>query len=294
MSQAYLFSSKRFMPLFITQFCGAFNDNTFKNALTVMVGFQAAEKLMLPLGQLIPLSMGLFILPFFLFSATAGQLADKYDKAMLIRRVKQVEILLMVFAGVGFILDSVILLFIVLFFMGVQSTVFGPLKYSILPQQLKESELVAGNGLIEMGTFLAILLGTIGGGLLIEIEGVGVWVVSLVVLGIAIAGWLSSRNIPEAPASDATLKVNWNFVTETMRVMSFALKNRTVFIAIIAISWFWFVGAVYLSQLLEFSKEVLHGTPMVYILLLTFFSIGIGIGSVACEKLTHVDRKSVV
>lgn len=276
------------MPLFITQFCGAFNDNTFKNALTVLVGFQVAQDLFLPAEQLVPLAMGLFILPFFLFSATSGQLADKYDKAMLIRWVKLAEIVLMLLAAVGFMSNSLLLLFIVLFLMGAQSTVFGPLKYSILPQHLQTDELIAGNGLIEMGTFLSILLGTIAGGLLIEVEGMGTWLISIAIVAIAIAGWLSSRSIPEAPSSDPLLRVNWNFLTETFRVMHFAYQNRTVFIAILAISWFWFIGAVYLAQLLEFSKSVLHGSPMVYILFLTFFSVGIGGGSVACERLAHV------
>ena len=291
MSQAYLFSSNRFRPLFLTQFCGAFNDNLFKNALTVLISFGAAQQLILPIDQLVPLSLGLFILPFFLFSATAGQLADKYDKAMLVRRVKLVEVILMLLAGLGFVLDSYVLLFVVLFLMGCQSTIFGPLKYSLLPQHLEKNELIAGNGLIEMGTFMSILLGTIGGGLLINIHPYGNLIITAAVFTVALLGWWFSRGIPDAPPPEPDIKVNWNFLTETLQVMSFAYRNRSVFIAILAISWFWFIGAIYLSLLPEYSKTVLHGSSLVYTLLLTFFSLGIGLGSVACERLSHVVPK---
>jgi len=291
MSQMYLFSSKRFRPLFLTQFCGAFNDNLFKNALTVLISFGATQHLILPVEQLVPVSLGLFILPFFLFSATAGQLADKYDKAMLVRYVKMLEIGLMVLAGIGFILDSFVLLFMVLFLMGCQSTLFGPLKYSLLPQHLEKDELIAANGLIEMGTFMSILLGTIGGGLLVNMTPYGSIIITTTVVLIALLGWWFSRDIPSAPAPEPEMRINWNFLTETLHVMSFAYRNRSVFVAILAISWFWFIGATYLSLLPEYSKTVLHGSSLVYTLFLTFFSLGIGLGSVACERLSHTVPK---
>jgi MFS family permease len=294
MSQLTLIKTRRFLPLFITQFCGAFNDNAFKNAFVVMIGFGMVGSTPIAAEKLVQISLAIFILPFFLFSATAGQIADKYDKAIVIKYVKIVEVILMLCAAAGFFLQNVWLLMSVLFLMGFQSTIFGPLKYGILPQHLADDELIGGNGLIEMGTFLAILLGTIGGGVLISVEN-GDWLISLSIILLALVGWFSARQIPSAPASDPDIKISWNFVTQTIRVIRFARQNNSVFIAIIAISWFWFVGAIYLSQLLIYSKDVLHGNDHVFTLFLSVFSFGIGIGSVACEGLArYLPKMSLV
>ncbi len=232
------------------------------------------------LGQVV------FILPFLLFSATCGQLADKYDKAKLTRFVKLFEIGIMLVAGLGFYLKSPALLFLALFMMGTHSTLFGPVKYAILPQHLKKEELVGGNGLVEMGTFLAILLGEILGGVLIGVENNGMLLVTLVTLGLAIAGYLTSRAIPASPAPSPDLKINWNPITESIRNFHFTKQNRTVFLSILGISWFWFYGATFLTQFPNFSRDVLGGSEHVVTLLLAIFSVGVGVGSLLCERLS--------
>lgn len=286
MSQYLLLKSRRFLPLFWTQFLGAFNDNVYKNALVILIIFEGSTLLTFDSNMLVTLSAGIFILPYFLFSATAGQLADKYEKSTLIRRVKILEIIIMLLAIVGFYLKHVPLLIILLFLLGTQATLFGPLKYGILPQHLRENELMGGNGLIQMGTFLAILLGIILGGVLIAIKPHGHWIVAIVVLVLAILGLSASFFIPPATSLDPLLKVNWNIATQTLRTMEYALENRSVFIAIVAISWFWFAGATYLSQFPAYTKYILGGYEHVVTLLLTMFSVGIGGGSVMCEKLS--------
>ena len=280
-----LMKERRFLPFFITQFLGAFNDNVFKNALIILIAFQMAATDPAHANTLINLCSGLFVLPFFLFSATAGQLSDKYEKSRYIRWVKLLEIGIMLGAAAGFLLNSVALLIAMLFMMGFHSTLFGPVKYSILPQHLKPQELVGGNAWIEMGTNMAILLGTMLGGILIAWQDGHLWVSVAVVL-IAVCGFLSSLTIPKAPPAAPDLKINWNPVTETWRILQLTRQNFTVFQSVLGISWFWFLGSVYLAQLPNFTKLTLGGSEHVVTLLLTLFAVGIGIGSLLCERLS--------
>ena len=284
-SQFALLRSRRFGPFFGTQFLGAFNDNLYKNALVVLLTFQATQWTAMKPELLANLAAGIFILPFFLFSATAGQLADKYDKARLARLVKVLEIVIMVVAGAGFWLHNLSILLFALFLLGLQSTLFGPVKYAILPQHLHEDELVGGNALVEAGTFVAILIGTLVGGLLAGVEGGTVWITSGCMLT-AVLGYLTSRGIPEAPAPEPTLKINPNPITETWRNIGFARENRTVFLSILGISWFWLFGALLLAQFPAYAKNVLGGTVTCVTLLLGIFTLGIGIGSLLCERLS--------
>lgn len=286
MNQFQLLKTRRFSPLFFTQFLGAFNDNVYKNALVILIIFQGSSLYGIDTNIIVTLSAGIFILPFFLFSATAGQLADCYEKSQLIRKVKILEIIIMSFAIIAFYNQNILMLIILLFLMGTQSTLFGPLKYSILPQHLASEELTGANGLISMGTFLAILLGTILGGILISIPNNGALIIGCLVIILAILGFLSSRYIPEAVSTDK-IKINWNIATETIKMMRYALEDRSVFIAIIAISWFWFIGATYLSQVPAYSKYILGSNNEVVTLLLSMFSIGIGLGSMLCERMSN-------
>ncbi len=285
MSQVALLGLRRFAPFFWTQLLGALNDNLFKNALVILFAFGAATTLM-STDTLINLAGGIFILPFFLFSATSGQLAARFEKGRIIRAVKQLEIGIMCIGAIGFHLRSVSVLLGALFLMGVHSTLFGPVKYSILPQHLHETELVAGNALVEMGTFLAILVGTILGGVLVAVPGTGPAIVSAAVIGIAVAGWMVSRAIPLAPAEEPGLTMRWNPLRETWRMIAIARETRSVFLSILGISWFWFFGAVALAQFPGLGHEVLGGDEQVVTLLLTVFSLGVGVGCILCERLS--------
>lgn len=284
-SQFSLLKTRRFGPFFGTQFLGAFNDNLFKNALVVLLTFQAAQWTTLKPELLANLAAGIFILPFFLFSATAGQLADKFDKAMLARQVKLLEIGITVLVGVGFWMHSLTVLLACLFLLGVHSTLFGPVKYAILPQHLHEDELVGGNALIEAGTFVAILVGTLMGGLLAGMAGGAVWITAGCML-VAVAGYVVSRGVPPAPAPEPGLRLNPNPFTETWRNIGFARENRTVFLSILGISWFWLYGALFLAQFPAYAKNVLGGNETSVTLLLATFTLGIGIGSLLCERLS--------
>ena len=286
MNFSSLLSSKFFAPLFWTQFLGAFNDNVYKNALIILITINAASYTTISVELLIPLCGGIFILPFFLFSALAGQLADKFEKSKLIRYVKIGEINIMLLAALGFYFENVWFLLAVLFFMGCQSSLFGPVKYSILPQHLSEEGLLKGNAVIEMGTFLAILLGTLVGGVLIMEKDFGRIYISVLVVSIAVLGWLSSRKIPLAQSVDEQLIINWNIFSETWNIISIATKSRLIFGTIVAISWFWFVGATILSlmPLPAFTQHILQAKEQVITLLLALFSIGIGIGSIIAGK----------
>ena len=289
MSQANQFDllrQRRFGPFFGVQFLGAFNDNVYKNALVIMLTFQAASMTTMSSGLLVNLCAGLFILPFFLFSATAGQLADKYEKALITRLVKIFEIVIMIVGALGFYWLSLELLLTALFMMGMHSTMFGPVKYAYLPQHLKNEELVGGNGLTDAGTFIAILLGTILGGTLIGIKPSGAMWVSATAIVIAVLGYWVSRAVPLSPAPSPALKINWNPLTETWANLKFLRTNRTVFLSILGISWFWFYGAMFLSQFPNYTKEVLGGAEHVVTLLLAVFTVGIGLGSLLCEKLS--------
>jgi len=283
--QFQLLRTRRFGPLFLTQFLGAFNDNLFKNALVVLITFQSAQWTTLRPEILANLAAGLFILPFFLFSATAGQLADKYDKALLARLTKLLEVGIMIFAIAGFLLHSLVLLLGALFLLGLQSTFFGPVKYAILPQHLQETELIGGNAQIEAGTFVAILVGTLAGGLLAGAGLDPLWI-ALAGLGVAVVGYAASRGIPPAPAPAPQLVVNPNPFTETWRNIGFARQNRTVFLSILGISWFWLYGALFLAQMPAFGKNILGGSEAVVTLLLAVFTVGIGAGSLLCERMS--------
>ena len=289
-SQFALLKTRRFAPFFVTQFLGAFNDNLYKNALVVLLTFHAASWTTLAPEVLTNLAAGIFIVPFFLFSATAGQLADKFDKAKLARLVKVLEMLIMGVAALGFFMHSLTVLLGALFLLGLQSTLFGPVKYAILPQHLREDELVGGNALVETGTFVAILVGTLAGGLLAGAVGHPSWVAFAGLL-VAAAGFLASCGIPAAPAPVPGLVVNLNPVSETWRNIGFARQNRTVFLSILGISWFWLYGALFLAQFPVYAKNVLGGNETSVTLLLATFTVGIGLGSMLCEKLSgqHVE-----
>ena len=285
-----LLKQKRFGPFFATQFLGAFNDNLFKNALVVLLTFQAAHWTTLKPELLANLAAGIFILPFFLFSATAGQLADKYDKAMLARLVKVLEMAIMGVAAAGFFLTSLPVLMVALFLLGCHSTLFGPVKYAIMPQHLHEEELVGGNALIEAGTFVAILIGTLAGGLLAGSVEHPAWI-AVGAFVVALAGYVTSRRIPAAPPPAPELKVNLNPLSETWRNIAFARQNRTVVLSILGISWFWLYGALFLAQFPAYAKFVLGGGESSVTLLLATFTVGIGIGSMLCERMSgkHVE-----
>jgi 1-acyl-sn-glycerol-3-phosphate acyltransferase len=285
MSQFALLGKRRFAPFFWTQALGAFNDNAFRNALLMLVAFQMG------LGDYTVslytnFAPALFIIPFFLFSATAGQLAEKFEKTRIIRWVKLFEIAAMVVAAIGFHTHHLSLLLVVLFMMGMHSTVFGPIKYAILPQALKPAELVGGNGLVEMGTQLAILIGMIAGNALMLVAGVGPLLASGATIAVAVAGYLVSRRIPAAPATAPELKFNWNPFSETARVLRITHEDRAVWNAVLGISWFWFFGTVLIAQLPNYTRETLGGDGSVNTLVLTLFSVGSGIGALLCERLS--------
>jgi MFS family permease len=284
-NQFQLMQEKRFRPFFFTQFLGAFNDNVFKTALITLVAFHTARLTSIDGSTLATLLPGLFILPFFLFSATAGQLADKYEKSQIIRLVKVFEIGIMLFASAGFFLHNIWLLAAALFMMGMHSTLFGPVKYAYLPQHLKESEIVGGNGMVEMGSFVAILLGQVLGAWL-AMQSEHAILTSSTVLVIAVLGYWTSCGVPNSPAVAPKLKINWNPITETYRNIKFIWQHQAIWLTIIAISWFWFYGATLLAQFPNFAKNILHGDESLFILLLSIFSLGIGIGSLLCEKLS--------
>ncbi len=285
-SQFQLLRERRFAPFFWTQFLGAGNDNIYKNALVIFVAFQAATLTTLSANDLVNIAAAVFIAPFVLFSATSGQLADKFEKSRLIRLIKLFEIAIMVLGAVGFYRRNLVLLFSALALMGVHSTLFGPVKYAILPQHLRSDELIGGNGLVEMGTFVAILLGEVVGGLVIAIKPDGPVLAGATAIAVALGGYLVSRGIPITPAVAPELKINWNPFTETGRNLRLAYGNRVVWLSMLGISWFWFYGATYLTQFATFTKDVLGGDEHVATLLLAIFSVGIGVGSLLCERLS--------
>mgnify|MGYP000909505528 CR=1 FL=1 len=274
------------MPFFATQALGAFNDNIFKNGLAAMLVFQSSHLAGLNTNQVVNLSAMAFILPFFLFSALFGQFADKYEKSMQIRRIKLFEVVIMLAATLGFWLNNLYLLIGVLFLLGFQSTMFGPIKYGIIPQVLERRELIGGNALVEMGTFVAILAGTIAGPLLMGIEADWPIWISGGALITAVVGYLTSRHIPNAPAVAPDLKISWNFVTETVRNIRFIGQERIVLNSVLGISWFWFFGATFLVQIPSYSETVLGGDERLMSTLLAMFIIGVSSGSLLCERLS--------
>ena len=279
-----LFFVRRFMPLFITQFLGAFNDNFFKSALMMLITYRIGDASGVDPRILVNAAAGVFILPFFVFAPTASDLADRYDRSTLMRWVKFAEIVVMSGAAFGFWLGNAWLLMVVLFLMGAQSAFFSPAKYSILPQHLKEDELIAGNGLIQMGTYLAILTGTIAGGLMILRENGIYWVGGLAVT-IAALGWLFSMFIPPTKPIDPSRPVSFRIVKRTIEMFREVVPMRKVFGSMLAISWFWLVGSVFLAQFPTYSRTILGADESVATAFLAIFSCGIGIGSMFCDSI---------
>lgn len=285
-SQFSLLTQRRFGPFFWTQFLGAFNDNLFKTALLVVLTYDALSWTTLDPSLLNNLIPGLFILPFVLFSATSGQIADKFDKGRLARIVKIIEIAIMVVAGIGWMTHNLWLLVAAVAGMGLHSTLFGPVKYAYLPQHLKSEELVGGNGVIEMGTFVGILLGEVAGAVLIGYGDSGIMMVAGASLACAVLGLLASLRIPPSPAPAPELRISRNPFAESWRNLAYSRQNRTVFLSMLGNSWFWFYGALLLAQFPVFAKDYLRGDHSVFVLLLTVFSLGIGAGSLLCERLS--------
>jgi len=285
-SQFALLGERRFAPFFWTQFFGAMNDNVFKNGMIIFMAFGGMTLAGMDSNLLVNAAGAVFILPFVLFSAFAGQLADKYEKTRVVRGVKIFEIVVMALGAVGFVTANLAILFIALFAMGLHSTLFGPVKYAILPQALQQDELVGGNGLVESGTFVAILLGTIAGGVLVAMKPSGPMIVAASTIVLAVIGYLVSRSVPEAPATDPTLKLNWNPFTETAANLRLAAKNIVVWRSMLGISWLWFYGAMLLNQFANMSKDVLGGNEQVATALLAVFAVGVAVGSLLCERLS--------
>ncbi|MCG3879508.1 MFS transporter [Psychrobacter sp. Ps6] len=284
-NQFQLFKRRRFSAMFFTQFLGAFNDNIFKQALILVLTYTAASQLGVEVSILNNLAAMLFILPYFLFSALAGQIADKYEKSKLTQFIKVLELIIMAIAAVGFVFEWYTLLFVALFLMGTHSTFFGPIKYAYLPQAMKEDELVGANGLFQMGTSLAILVGMIVAGILTQLSQSLYWI-SATVLVVAVLGYLAARYIPNMPAMQPDLKINWNIITTSLSTVRYLYSLPFLFFVILGNSWFWFYGATFLTQVPEFSKVILHGDESVVIFLLTLFSVGVSIGSLLCKSLT--------
>jgi MFS family permease len=285
-SQFALLTQRRFAPFFGAQFLGAFNDNLFKTALVTAITFDAASWTDLNVGLLNNLIAGLFILPFVLASATAGQIADKTDKAFLMRAVKLMEIAIMVIAAFGWAMHNLWLLVAAVVGMGLHSTIFGPVKHSYLPQHLSKPELIGGNGMVQMGTFVGILTGQLLGAAAMALGGTGVTVIVVATIAVAVLGLLLTLMVPSSPPAAPDLVISRNVFTESARNLRFSAANRDVFIAMLANSWFWFFGAMILAQFPVYARDILHGAPEVFAVLLTAFSIGIGAGSLMCERLS--------
>ncbi len=285
-SQFRLLGQRRFAPFFATQFLGALNDNVYRNGFLILVTFQGVQVLDMNHSQLANVAGALFIIPYVLFSATAGQIADKLEKSMLMRRIKQLEIALMSIAAFAFMTQSYVTLLFVLFLMGCQSTLFGPVKYAYLPQKLDDDELVGGNALVESGTYIAIILGLIIGGITVTFNPESPVVVSACLIAFALSGYLASRSIPATPAVDPGLEIQLNPWAETKRIIGFAREEKSVFLSILGVSWFWFFGSVMTLQLPAYTLDILNGNELVTTCLLATFAIGVGIGSLLCEKMS--------
>lgn len=290
-----LLATRRFLPMFCTQFLGALNDNVFKQALLLVITYGWISQQSGSISTLNNLAALLFILPYFIFSATAGQIADKYERSQLVRYLKLLEIAVMLLATVGFLIGNLWLLMFALFLMGTQSTFFGPIKYAILPEILKPNELMSGNALFQSGTSIAILVGMILGGAVISLSAGNLLWISLIVLAIAVVGYLASRFILKQPIAAPQLQVDWNFFRTSIQTLKYAKNLPLIFLILLGNSWYWFYGATYLTQIPQLTQQNLHASENVVSLLLTFFSVGIGVGSLLCRKIggTEVNIKMV-
>ena len=282
---AHNFKARGFWPFFFTQFSGAFNDNVLKNALAILITYKAYSIGGISPEQMVSLCGGIFILPFFLFSAISGQLADKFSKPKLIRVVKALEIAIMSVGLLGFVNENIMLLLVALFLMGLHSTLFGPVKYSILPHILQSDELITGNAYVETGTFIAILLGSIFGVQAISMQG-GAWIVGITEVAIAVLGLLLSLGIKPIEPVVPGLRLNMNPVATTIEILRITRNVKSVFNSILGISWFWFIGIAMLSIVPVYCKDLLKADESVVTLFLVLFSIGIGAGSILCERLS--------
>lgn len=281
----HLLSTRRFLPMFITQFFGALNDNVYKQALLLVITYGWINQQAADVSTLNNLAALLFILPYFIFSATAGQIADKFERSQLIRGIKVLEIVIMLIGSAGFLLGNLWLLLLALFMMGTHSTFFGPIKYAILPEILKPNELMSGNALFQSGTSIAILIGMILGGAVISVsQGNLIWI-SLTVVIIAVLGYLSSRFILKQQVSSPDLKIDWNFFRTSFQTLKYAKSLPLIFMILLGNSWYWFYGATYLTQIPQLTQQNLHASENVVSLLLTFFSVGIGVGSLLCRRI---------
>ncbi len=286
-NQFSLLAQRRFAPFFVTQFLGALNDNIFRQGLQILIIFQGVRIADIDEKHIALVAGALFIFPFFLLSATAGQLADKYEKSRLMRAIKLLEIALMMLAGFAFLTENYALLLGVLFLTGCQSALFGPVKYAYLPQQLAREELVGGNALVESGTYMAIIFGLIGGGIATEFG--NQFIIASCLIGVAMLGYLASRQIPATKSADPELTINWNAWTETWHIVGFAREKRSVFLSILGISWFWFFGFAITIQLPAYTLDIINGSKSVTTPLLVAFAVGVGIGSLLCERMS--DRR---
>ena len=285
-NQFKLLTQKRFAPFFCTQFLGAFNDNIFRNGLIILLTFKGIEVFGLNASQIANVAGALFILPYFLFSAIAGQIADKYEKSILIKSTKLLEIILMVTATFVLLTENYSFLLFILFLMGFQSSLFGPVKYAYIPQKLKLNELIGGNALVESGTYIAIILGLVVGGLAVSIGQENDYPLASLLLLMAILGYFFSCKIPNTEPTDPTLKINWNIFSEIKKIIGFSKEKDRIFLYIIGISWFWFYGSVITLQIPAYTINILMGDESLTTFLLATFAIGIGIGSLACERLS--------
>ena len=291
MNHTSLLWNRKFWPLCYTQFFGAFNDNFFKNALIILITFQSMSLANLSTEQLIVLCGGIFIAPYFLFSALAGQIADKYEKAQLIIYIKALEFFIMILASIGLLKNSLPLLLLSLFLMGLQSSFFSPLKYSYMPQQVGSHKLVEANALLQSSTFIAILMGTVCGGLAIAIPEKNILYVSIGVIGLAIIGFLFSLLIPKSSSLEPHLSLQKNFFISTRHLIGYILNQKNIRWTVLGLAWFWFYGAALIALLPGYGKKILGGNEQVVTFLLTLFSIGIGLGCMTCKKLSRQNLK---
>ncbi|TCB50804.1 MFS transporter [Acinetobacter sp. ANC 4779] len=291
----HLLATRRFLPMFVTQFFGALNDNVYKQSLLLVITYGLINQQSASVSTLNNLAALLFILPYFIFSATAGQIADKYERSQLVRAIKILEIVIMLIGSAGFLLGHLWLLLTALFLMGVHSTFFGPIKYAILPEILKPNELMSGNALFQSGTSMAILMGMILGGAVISVSDGNLFWISLTVVTIAVLGYLSSRFVLQQNVTSPDIKIDWNFFRTSFQTLKYAKSLPIIFMILLGNSWYWFYGATYLTQIPQLTQQNLHASENVVSLLLTFFSVGIGAGSLLCRKIggTEVNLKMV-